>query len=319
MPILRRITNLFTRGQLQREIDSELRSHIEMRIEDNLAAGMSRREARRDALVRFGSRDAMHERTAEADAALVLESLWTDLRYVYTTGSTNADVAAAARAGAAEGLVVIADEQTAGRGRLDRQWTSPPAAGIALSVLLRPARANIPTSRYGQLPLLAGVALAESMRRLGDVDAVLKWPNDLLIDDRKCAGVLSETVPPDGSVVVGIGLNVTLREAELPRADATSLQLAGSSCVDRDPLVRALLRSLAEWYERWRDAGGDPDRSGLMEAYRFHCGTIGRSVRVELPGGAEISGMATSVDNDGCLIVAGRNIAAGDVVHLRSQ
>jgi BirA family transcriptional regulator, biotin operon repressor / biotin---[acetyl-CoA-carboxylase] ligase len=259
-------------------------------------------------------------------ALIVERGLWTDLRYAYTTGSTNADVAAAGRAGAAEGLVVIADEQTAGRGRLDRQWTSPPAAGIALSVLLRPGAAveargwlPVPISRYGQLPLLAGVALAESVRRLGDVDAVLKWPNDLLIDDRKCAGVLSETVPADGSVVVGIGLNVSLREAELPRADATSLQLAGSSCVDRDPLVRALLRAFADWYVRWRDAAGDPVDSGLMEAYRFHCGTIGRSVRVQLPGGAEIAGVATGVDDDGCLIVAGRNIAAGDVVHVQSQ
>jgi BirA family biotin operon repressor/biotin-[acetyl-CoA-carboxylase] ligase len=131
--------------------------------------------------------------------------------------------------------------------------------------------------------------------------------------------VLSETVLPDGAVVVGVGLNVTMRESELPRADATSLQLAGSSCVDRDPLVRALLRAIADWYVRLRDAGGDPAASGLMEAYRFHCGTIGRSVRVELPGGAEIVGNATSVDDDGCLVVAGRSIAAGDVVHLRSQ
>jgi BirA family transcriptional regulator, biotin operon repressor / biotin---[acetyl-CoA-carboxylase] ligase len=255
--------------------------------------------------------------------ALIVEGgLWTDLRFVYATGSTNAD----ARVGAAEGLVILADEQTAGRGRLDRQWTSPPAAGIAVSVLLRPGTAveargwsPVQVSRYGQLPLLAGVALAESVRRLGDVDAVLKWPNDLLIDDRKCAGVLSETVPSDGSVVVGVGLNVTLRAAELPRADATSLQLAGSSCVDRDPLVRALLRAFADWYVRWRDAGGDPVASGLMEAYRFHCATIGRAVRVELPGGAQITGVASTVDDDGCLIVAGRNIAAGDVVHVQSQ
>jgi BirA family transcriptional regulator, biotin operon repressor / biotin---[acetyl-CoA-carboxylase] ligase len=252
--------------------------------------------------------------------------LWTDLRYSFRTGSTNADAAAAARTGAPEGLVIITDEQTVGRGRLDRQWTSPPAAGIALSVLLRPGAAvpargwsPTPASRYGHLPLLAGVALAESVRRLGDVDAVLKWPNDLLIADRKCAGILAEAVPPDDAVVVGIGLNVTLREPELPRADATSLQLADSSCVDRDPLVRALLRSFADWYVRWRAVGGDPVSSGLMEAYRFHCATIGRSVRVELPGGVEIVGNATSVDDDGCLVVGGRSIAAGDVVHLRSE
>jgi BirA family transcriptional regulator, biotin operon repressor / biotin---[acetyl-CoA-carboxylase] ligase len=272
--------------------------------------------------------------------ALIIDGgFWTDLRYVHVTGSTNADVAAAARAGAPEGLIVIADEQTTGRGRLDRQWTSPPAAGIAASVLLRPAAAvaergwsPIRPSRYGHLPLLAGVALAEAVRRLGDVDAVLKWPNDLLIDDRKCAGILAETVAASTvsasavsasavgpAVVVGVGLNVTLREAELPRPDATSLQLAGASCVDRDPLVRALIRAFGDWYIRWRDADGDPVVSGLMEAYRFHCATIGRSVRAQLPGGEEVAGRATSVDDDGCLVVNGRSIAAGDVVHLRSD
>lgn len=261
--------------------------------------------------------------------ALIVEGgVWTDVRYRFQTGSTNADVAAAARDGAPEGLVVVADEQTAGKGRLDRQWTSPPAAGIAVSVLLRPGQAveergwsPVPLRRYAHLPLLAGVALAESVRRLGDVDAVLKWPNDLLIGDRKCAGVLAETVAaPDGgapAVVVGIGLNVTLRESELPRPDATSLQLSGSSCVDRDPLLRALLRTFADRYAAWRNAGGDPEASGLMEMYRFHCATIGRTVRVELPGGAHVTGEATSVDDDGCLVVGGRSIAAGDVIHVR--
>ena len=257
-------------------------------------------------------------------ALIVDGGFWTELRYLHSTGSTNADVAAAARADSPEGLVIVADEQTAGRGRLDRQWTSPPAAGLAVSVLLRPAGTDrgwspVPIGRYGQLPLLAGVALAETVRRLGEVDAVLKWPNDLLIEERKCAGVLAETVPPDGAVVLGLGLNVTLRRSELPRPDATSLQLSGSSCVDRDPLLRALLRAFADWYVRWREAGGDPLGSGLLEAYRFHCATIGRMVRVELPGGEEFVGHATSVDDDGCLVVGGRSVAAGDVVHLRSQ
>lgn len=260
-------------------------------------------------------------------ALIVDGGLWSDLRYLFTTGSTNADVAAAARDGAAEGLIIVADEQTAGRGRLDRQWTSPPAAGIAVSVLLRPGRADrgwapAPIRRYGHLPLLAGVALAESVRRLSGVDAVLKWPNDLLIDDRKCAGLLAETVLGDAegpAVVVGTGLNVTLRQTELPRPDATSLQLAGSSCVDRDSLLRAYLRAFADWYIRWRDADSDPVASGLIEAYRFHCATIGRTVRAQLPGSAEVVGVATAVDDDGCLIVAGRSIAAGDVIHLRSQ
>ena len=263
--------------------------------------------------------------------ALVVDGgVFTGLDYRPQTGSTNADVAAAARAGAAEGYVVVADEQTAGRGRLQRVWQSPPRAGIATSVLLRPGAAvpdrgwsPVPTSGYGLLPLLAGVALVEAVRRLSDLDAVLKWPNDLVIDGRKCAGILAETVPSGGSdagpaAVIGIGLNVTLREPELPRSDATSLQLAGSACVDRDPLLRAVLRDLADWYGRWRDAGGDPVESGLMDSYRFHCATIGATVRVELPGGGEITDVATGVDDDGALIVDGRRVAAGDVVHVRA-
>ena len=120
--------------------------------------------------------------------------------------------------------------------------------------------------------------------------------------------------------MLGIGLNVTLRESELPRPDATSLQLAGSSCVDRDPLLRALLRALADWYARWRDAGGDPVASGLLETYRFHCATIGRSVRVDAARRRDDrSASPTAVDDDGCLVVDGRSIAAGDVVHLRTN
>lgn len=263
-------------------------------------------------------------------ALLVDGGVWTDLDYRSRTGSTNADVVAAARAGVAEGYVAVADEQTAGRGRLERVWQSPPRAGIATSVLLRPGAAvtargwsPVPTSGYGLLPLLAGVAVVEAVRRLSDLDAVLKWPNDLVIDGRKCGGILAETVPGGGSdagaaAVIGIGLNVTLREPELPRPDATSLQLAGSACVDRDPLLRAVLRGLADWYGRWRDAGGDPVASGLMETYRFHCATIGATVRVELPGGGELTGVATGVDDDGALVVDGRRVAAGDVVHVRA-
>src|SRR5215468_535735 len=171
------------------------------------------------------------------------DGLWNAVEVKQETGSTNADVAQAARDGAAEGLVVVAERQTSGRGRMGRQWESPARAGLMFSVLLRPA-ADTPVSRYGWLPLLAGVAVVEAVRRLGEVDAVLKWPNDVLIDGRKCAGILAESVP-DRGVVLGIGLNVTMREDELPVPEATSLALAGSACTDRDPLLRALLRELA--------------------------------------------------------------------------
>jgi BirA family biotin operon repressor/biotin-[acetyl-CoA-carboxylase] ligase len=244
--------------------------------------------------------------------------LWSAIEVRAETGSTNADVAEAARAGAAEGLVVVAERQTAGRGRQGRSWESPARAGLMFSVLLRPSP-DTPISRYGWLPLLAGVALVEAVRRLGGVDAALKWPNDLLIDGRKCAGILAEAVP-DAGVVVGIGLNVTLREHELPVPEATSLALAGSACTDRDPLLRAVLRELADWYARWRDAHGDPEASGLRQAYRLHCATLGQRVDVTLPGGTVLSGEASDVDGDGRLVLADSTaVSAGDVRHLRTN
>lgn len=253
-------------------------------------------------------------RAASLRRALVVPGgLWTDVRVVETSSSTNVDVAAVARAGGPEGLVITAESQVAGRGRLGRQWASPPRAGIAASALLRPV--DVPVSRYGWLPLLAGVAVADAVRRIAEVDAVLKWPNDLLVGGRKCAGVLVEV--HGGAVVVGIGLNTTLRAAELPVPTATSLTLAGAVCTDRDPLLRAIFRSLADWYQRWRRHAGDAEASGLRTAYVFHCATVGREVRLELPGGTAASGVAEDVDVDGRLVVGGRAYAAGDVVHLR--
>ncbi|MGK5738345.1 biotin--[acetyl-CoA-carboxylase] ligase [Micromonospora sp. URMC 103] len=262
---------------------------------------------------------------------------WSRLELHAETGSTNADAAEAARAGEPEGLVVVAERQSAGRGRRGRVWQSPPRAGIATSVLLRPGEAvpekgwaAVPLTGYGWLPLLAGVALVEAVARLAELDAVLKWPNDLLIGGAKCAGVLAETAPGAApaqppAVVVGIGLNVTLRAEELPEnptgLPATSLQLAGATATDRDPLLRALLRSVADWYDRWRTAGGDAVGSGLREAYLAACATVDRPVRVLLPGGGEVTGTATGVDPDGQLVVetpdGERHLAAGDVLHLR--
>jgi BirA family biotin operon repressor/biotin-[acetyl-CoA-carboxylase] ligase len=275
-------------------------------------------------------------------AALVTEAgPWTRLDLRAETGSTNADAASAARDGEPEGLVVVAEAQTAGRGRRGRSWTSPPRAGITTSVLLRPGVAvpgrewpAAPPSTYGWLPLMAGVALVEVVTRLAEVPAVLKWPNDLMVGDLKCAGILAEGVPNGprgpganpqsaGAVVVGIGLNVTLRAGELPSdRPATSLQLASAAMTDRDPLLRALLRGLGGWYGRWRLAAGDAEACGLLEAYRHHCGTIGRSVRVQLPSGAELAGEATTVDADGQLVVrtaegSHHSVAAGDVLHVR--
>jgi BirA family transcriptional regulator, biotin operon repressor / biotin---[acetyl-CoA-carboxylase] ligase len=244
--------------------------------------------------------------------------LWRDIRVVAETGSTNDDVLAAARAGAAEGLVMVAEAQTAGRGRLARGWVSPPRAGLTFSVLLQPGAAVV-AARWGWLPLLAGLSVQRAVYRLGAVPAWLKWPNDLLLgpDRGKAGGVLVQVA--GGAAVIGIGLNVSTGGNELP-AGATSLALVEAECTDRDPLLRAILRQLADDYLAWRRAGGDP-ASGLRDAYLEACDTVGRDVRVGLPGGEVVTGTATGVDAAGRLVVAGtdgeRAVSAGDVTSVR--
>ncbi|MFD4527656.1 biotin--[acetyl-CoA-carboxylase] ligase [Streptomyces sp. NPDC058470] len=252
-------------------------------------------------------------------------SLWSGIEVVARTGSTNSDLVALATGGkAAEGAVLVAEEQNAGRGRLDRRWTAPARSGLFFSVLLKPA--GVPVARWGWLPLLTGVAVATALSRAAGVDTALKWPNDLLVTvdgaERKTGGILAERAGTD-AVVVGIGINVTLRADELPVPGAGSLVLAGAATTDRDTVLRAVLRSLAEWYERWRAVGGDPVASGLQEAYAAGCATLGRVVRAELPGGRSISGEAVAVDGDGRLVLATGEgvqepVGAGDIVHLRA-
>ncbi|MEU6590286.1 biotin--[acetyl-CoA-carboxylase] ligase [Streptomyces sp. NPDC046881] len=250
--------------------------------------------------------------------------LYREIEVVQRTGSTNSDLAARADAGkAGEGAVLVAEEQTAGRGRLDRRWTAPPRSGLFFSVLLKPA--EVPVARWGWLPLLTGVAVATGLSRAAGVDTALKWPNDLLVtvggEERKAGGILAERAGADG-VVVGVGVNVTLRADELPVPQAGSLALAGASGTDRDPLLRAVLRSLEDWYGRWRAAGGDPSVSGLQETYTAGCATLGRVVRAELPGDRAVVGEAVALDGDGRLIIATEEgvqepVGAGDIVHLR--
>lgn len=248
-------------------------------------------------------------------------ALWTGIDVAATTGSTNTELTARARDGAAEGTVLVTEHQTAGRGRLDRTFETPARAALTFSVLLRP---GVPPHRYGWLPLIMGVAAVRGLERVAGVGAALKWPNDVLLGDRKLAGILSEAVTgPEGTaVVVGTGLNVSQTEDELPVPTATSLTVADAPCVDRDPLLRAVLRAFAERYAAWTGHGGDAEAAGLAEEYRDCCATIGRAVRVHLPGGRLLEGAATGVDADGRLTVraadgTGTHLSAGDVVHVR--
>ncbi|MEU0766840.1 biotin--[acetyl-CoA-carboxylase] ligase [Streptomyces albogriseolus] len=259
--------------------------------------------------------------------ALVREgSLWREVDVVQRTGSTNSDlVARAAEGRLREGVVLVAEEQTAARGRLDRQWVAPARSGLFFSVLLRPGD-GVPMERWGWLPLLTGVAVATGLARAGGVDTALKWPNDVLVtvggEERKAGGILAEAAG-DGGVVVGVGVNVSLRADELPVPTAGSLALAGAVSTDRDPLLRAVLRGLEDWYGRWRAAGGDAGACGLQEAYAAGCATLGRVVRAELPGDRALVGEAVAVDGDGRLILATEAgvqepVGAGDIVHLRA-
>ncbi|MFE9862182.1 biotin--[acetyl-CoA-carboxylase] ligase [Streptomyces sp. NPDC005506] len=250
------------------------------------------------------------------------DGLWTSLDVVNVTGSTNTDLAARA-AGLTEGTVLVAEEQTAGRGRLDRTWTAPARSGLFFSVYLTPGD-DVPVHRWGWLPLLAGVATATGLARAAGVDTALKWPNDLLVtvegEERKAGGILAERAG-DG-VVIGIGLNVTLRATELPAPTAASLALAGAVSTDRETLLRGVLRSLDHWYVEWRAAGGDAAQSGLQAAYAAGCATLGRTVRAQLPGDRSLVGEAVAIDGDGRLILSTADglqepVSAGDIVHLR--
>ena len=257
---------------------------------------------------------------AALSAALTRESrLWRSLEVVGRIGSTNAALVAAAGEDAPEGTVLVAEHQEAGRGRLDRVWTSPPRAGLTVSVLLRP---DVPAARRGWLPLLTGVALAEAVGAVPGCRTALKWPNDLLAaDGTKLAGILAEAVP-GGAVVVGVGLNVSTRPDELPDG-ASSLAMEVGRTVDRAPVLLEFLRALERRYLRWTAVLGDPVQSGLAHDYLAWCATVGTEVTVTLPDGGLLEGVAEAVDWDGRLVVRTGDgtveLASGDVRHVRPR
>ena len=247
-------------------------------------------------------------------------ALWSAVRVVAETGSTNADALAAARDGAAEGLVIAAEAQAAGRGRLGRGWQSLPGGSLTFSVLLRTAA--VPAGARGWVPLLTGVAVARAVRRATGVQARLKWPNDVLAGAGKLAGILAEQA--GDAIVVGVGLNVLGTAAQLPVATATSLELLGAGEADRTELLAEILTEIECWYLPWRDTpAGDADASGLRQEYLRLSATVGARVRVLLPGGPDLVGLAVAVDETGRLLVRPDGqadpvpVSAGDVIHVR--
>ncbi len=242
-------------------------------------------------------------------------SLFSRIDVVESTGSTNADLIAQAVDPEVDGRVLVAEHQGSGRGRHERSWASPPRAQVAVSILVRPS--GIDPAVLGWLPLLTGVAVVDAVRATTGLDAKLKWPNDVLIDGRKVAGILAEVASAgeQPAVVIGTGVNVSLTEDELPVPHAISLTLAGAGEVDRDELVLAMLRAFAGHFTRWRAANWDIEV--VAAAYRDRCATLGAQVRAELPGGNVLTGVATDVDAFGRLLIGDRPVSAGDVTHLR--
>lgn len=244
-----------------------------------------------------------------------LNPFWSSLEVVAETGSTNDDVLAAAAAGAPEGLVRSAEFQTAGRGRMSRPWEAPAGSSVMFSLLLRP---TAPMTRWGWIPLLAGLGIHGALKSAG-ADVTLKWPNDVQLgpERKKCGGILTQATT--GAVVVGIGLNAVTHDGLPETAAAIDSQWRTS----RETLLRDVLNSIAEFYGTWNAADGEVERSGLLDAYRESCGTVGQRVKVMLPAVDEpVVGDARDVDSDGRLIVTTQDgselvVGAGDVVHVR--
>ncbi len=230
--------------------------------------------------------------------------------------STNAAVADRFRAGEHEGLVIAAEHQSAGRGRLGREWVTPARSSLTVSFLLVPQQVS--AERWPWLPLVTGVAAAAAVRRVTGVQVSLKWPNDVLADDHKLGGILLERVERDGSAaaVVGVGINCDQSDEELPVPEATSLAIVTDGTVDRSGLLVALVEELETRYDEWL-AGSD-----LRPAYLELCTTIGQQVKVAVPGG-EVVGEAVDVDGSGRLVVrtadGEEHLGAGDVVHVRPE
>lgn len=233
-------------------------------------------------------------------------------------GSTN-DVLTARAAELGDLSAIVTMNQTGGRGRLGRVWVAPPGRTLAISVLLKPD--GLAPEAFGWFPLLAGLAMSRAIAPLVPGSVAVKWPNDVLIDGAKVSGTLSELLPDLSGLVIGVGVNLFQGRDELPTDTSTSLVVAGADAPDADAVLASYLTHLTALYREYLTAGGDPVRSALRDEVVEACHTIGRPVRVELPGGDVLLGTAVGLDRDGRLIVesdTGRTaVAAGDVTHLR--
>lgn len=247
-----------------------------------------------------------------------------------STDSTNVDAVALAESGSPEWTVVVANYQRSGRGRLDRHWTAEPGQALLFSVILRPGN-NIAVEALSWVPLIAGIAVVQSIQAMA-VPASLKWPNDVVIEGalahevagpRKIAGILCERT--GSGVVVGIGVNITTTQPELPVPAATSLAIEGVVDVDRAQFLADVIVNLRTLWTKFALANGNPLSAGLLDRYRQECTTLGKQVQVQMSANDYLVGTAIDVDREGRLQLkldeTGQvlTISAGDVVHLRAN
>ncbi len=228
---------------------------------------------------------------------------------VEVTGSTQDDIAAKISCGdALHGDVLVSDFQSAGRGRLDREFEAAPSSALTFSFFIEPERDR---DEWGFIPLLTGLAVVFALQEIDSrVVTQLKWPNDLLITDSKLGGIISQAA--GNGVIIGVGINVAMNAGELPVSHATSLYLNDFAQLNRNYLLPAFLKHFEELFSRWQK-GED-----LRHLYREKSATIGCSIRVELPGGKTLEGQALDISAHGELILDdGTRVSVGDVVHLR--
>ena len=228
---------------------------------------------------------------------------------VELTGSTQNDLLQLVESNIAlDGQVIVTEFQSNGRGRLDRTFEAPAKSALLFSFYIKPRKQR---SEWGFIPLIAGLSLVRAITTIDTaMNVSLKWPNDLLINEKKCAGIIAQTTTE--GIVLGIGLNVSMASEELPVPTATSLKIEGSTITDRNLLLSHILNTFAELFEAWEEG------SELLSEYSDVSSTIGKKVRVELPGGENLEGTVARISPTGELVLDdGRHVSAGDVIHLR--
>lgn len=245
------------------------------------------------------------------------------LDYLSSTGSTNSDLinhAMATPETYPDFSVLVTGSQVAGRGRSGRQWIAPEGSSLIVSVLVRPL--SVSPTQFSWLPLIAGLAMANAISHFdSSARAKVKWPNDILIADKKVCGILSEALSDLSGVVIGTGVNVFQTREQLPIETATSLATENINVANLDELLAEYLRNLRCYYDEYISCNGELAESQLLDSIRLACGTIGRQVRVILPGDKELTGEAIDIDALGRLVLQHDGtqsaVSVGDIVHLR--